>query len=106
MYVRSTLCLTIAINGKSFYWVALVLLTMKKTEILAVHKQKLENFLKKLELWEPLSRGALKCAVCGVTISIDNIGLIIPSGNEIVVCCSNAECVFRLKELRGEANES
>lgn len=79
---------------------------MKKTEILAVHKRKLEDFLKKLELWGPLSRGELTCVVCGATISFDSIGLIIPSKGEISLCCSNPECMFRLKELRGGPDES
>lgn len=78
---------------------------MRNTEILAVHKRKLEQFLRKLELWEPLSRGELKCVVCGVTISFDNIGLIIPAGDTISVCCSSAECMFKVKELRGNSNE-
>jgi hypothetical protein len=73
---------------------------MSKDEILAVHKKKLEEFLTKLELWNPLVRGELKCINCGVTITLDNIGLIIPSGDRIVVCCSNAECMFNAKKLR------
>jgi len=72
---------------------------MKREEILAVHKKKLEEFLRKLDLWNALVKGELKCAVCGKTISLDNIGLIIPSGTEIVVCCANAECIFKAKEL-------
>jgi len=78
---------------------------VSKPKILAVHKGKLEEFLKKLELWEPLTRGELKCVVCGTTISIDNIGLIIPSGDKISVCCSNVECIFKMKELRGKSNK-
>lgn len=79
-----------------------------RPEILAVHKQKLEEFLRKLELWEPLSKGQLKCRVCGTTITIDNIGFVIPSGEDILLCCLNVECVYKLKEpLEGESeNES
>lgn len=75
---------------------------MSKPEILAVHKRKLEEFLRKLELWEPLTKGKLKCVVCGKTISLDNIGLIIPSGDKVTVCCSSAECMFKIRELRGK----
>ena len=79
-----------------------------RPEILAVHKQKLEEFLRKLELWEPLSKGQLKCRVCGTTITIDNIGFVIPSGEDILLCCLNVECVYKLeKPLEGESeNES
>lgn len=73
-------------------------MSQEKPEILAVHKQKLEVFLKELELWEPLLKGELKCAVCGATITVDNIGLIIPSGAEIVLCCSNLECIYKMRK--------
>lgn len=75
-------------------------MSMSKPEILAVHKQKLEEFLRKLGLWESLAKGELKCHICGVTISLDNIGFIIPSGQDILFCCSNAECTFKIKELQ------
>ena len=76
---------------------------MSKPEILAVHRKKLEEFLEKLGLLESLSKGKLKCRLCGATITLDNLGFIIPSGNEIFLCCTRAECVYKLKELqRGE----
>lgn len=79
---------------------------MSKSEILAVHKAKLREFLEKLELWENLTKGELKCVICGKTISLDNIGLIVPFGNRISVCCSGAECIFKLKELRRTSSEN
>lgn len=78
---------------------------MVKEEILAVHKMNLENFLKKLELWEPLLKGQIKCAVCDGVITIENIGFIIPSGEEIILCCSNIECIYKLKNTQA-ASES
>ena len=75
---------------------------MRKLEIFAVHKRKLEDFLKKLELWESFTKGEIKCIVCGTTMSFDNIGLIIPYSDKITMCCSNTECMFRIKELLGE----
>ena len=71
-----------------------------KREILAVHKRKLEEFLRKLELWEPLLRGELSCTICGTTISTDNMGFIIPSGEDILFCCSGTECIYEVKKLR------
>jgi len=79
-----------------------------RIDIPAVHKQKLEEFLKKLEVWESLLRDELTCSYCGTTISLDNITFIIPSGEDILFCCSNIECIYRIKKLRkGESdNES
>lgn len=80
---------------------------MSNPEILAVHQQKLEELLRKLGLWEALTKGELKCHQCEVTISLDNIGLIIPSGNEIQVCCSKTDCMFKMKGYQSEpANET
>jgi hypothetical protein len=80
-------------------------MTKEKPEILAVHKQKLEQFLRELELWEPLIKGELKCVVCGTTITIDNIGLIIPSGEDIEFCCSNPDCIYRIRKLQEGVSE-
>jgi hypothetical protein len=79
---------------------------VNRPEILAVHKQKLEEFLRKLGLWAPLLEGQLKCHICGVTISSDNIGFIIPSGNDILFCCSNAECMFKIKDMQSGASKN
>ncbi len=83
-----------------------LLLDMSKPEIIAVHKQKLDEFLRKLELWESLTRGELKCQFCGVSISLDNIGFIIPSGQEILFCCFNSECICKYKELQRDESQS
>ena len=68
----------------------------ERPEILAVHKQKLEQFLRGLELWEPLIRGEVKCTVCGETITLDNVGAIVPSGKEVVLCCSKHSCLLKV----------
>jgi hypothetical protein len=78
---------------------------MNKEEILAVHKERLEEFLKSIGLWEQLVKGELKCVFCGVPITVDNIGLIVPSKGKIVVCCSKSECMFKVKELREGKSE-
>jgi hypothetical protein len=75
-------------------------MTDEKPEILAVHKQRLEQFLKELEIWEPFSKQEFKCIACGETITMDNVGAIIPSGENIVFCCSNEDCLFKaVKQL-------
>jgi hypothetical protein len=68
----------------------------EKPEILAVHKRKLEQFLRELELWEPFSKGEFRCVTCGKTITVDNVGAIIPSGENIVFCCSSHDCLFKI----------
>jgi len=79
----------------------------ERVEALAVHRQKLEEFLVGLGLFEALTNGELKCHVCGMQVSLDNIGLIVPSGEEILLCCSVARCIHEIKEIqtRGSGNE-
>lgn len=77
-----------------------------RLNIPAVHKQKLKEFLKKLEVWESFSRGELTCACCGTTISLDNIGFIIPSDEDILFCCSNIDCIYKIKKLRRGESEN
>jgi hypothetical protein len=67
----------------------------EKPEILAVHKQKLEQFLRGLELWEPLIRGKVKCTVCGETVTLNNIGAVVPAGKEVVLCCLKQSCLMK-----------
>jgi hypothetical protein len=74
--------------------------SISKPEILAVHERKLKEFLERLNLWEPFSRGELKCANCGATISKDNLAFIVPCRDKILVCCSILECMRRVEELR------
>jgi len=74
---------------------------MSKPEIFAVHERKLKEFLEKLDLWEPLSKGELKCANCGATISKENLAFIIPCRDKILVCCSIPECMDNVEKLRG-----
>jgi hypothetical protein len=84
---------------------AIYLSFMNKKEMLAVHKKKLEEFLRSVGLWDSLAKGELKCVICGEPISVDNIGLIIPSKDKIVLCCSKSECMFKIKEMRSGKSE-
>lgn len=70
--------------------------------MLAVHKLKIEEFLKKIELWESFEKGELKCFICNEIITMENIGLIISHHNEIIICCDKSECIFKVKTIMEE----
>jgi hypothetical protein len=65
---------------------------MTKHTITAVHEQDLEILLDGLGLTEQISKGQIKCGVCGTTIDMNNLLCIYPSGEMIKVCCTNKEC--------------
>ena len=80
---------------------------MSLPDIFAVHRRKIEEFIKKLGLYEKITNKELTCHVCGVILTLENIGIIIPYKNEIILCCSDAECIFELtKRHKGEYVES
>lgn len=72
---------------------------MGKQEIPAVHRMKLKEFVQELGLLDALAKGELKCCMCGRTLSIENLELIIPSNQQILLCCSDPSCVFRIRAL-------
>lgn len=76
---------------------------MKKPEILAVHERDLKEFLEKLGLLELFSQGELKCYFCNAVIDSHNIGFVFPHENEVLVCCSGIECLYKYAELKRSA---
>ncbi|MBA7677537.1 hypothetical protein ES703_85795 [subsurface metagenome] len=65
---------------------------MRKHIIRAVHEQDLGELLKSLGLSELMTKGALRCSICGSIVNLDNLLCIYPSGDEVKVCCKNPEC--------------
>ena len=65
---------------------------MRKHIIRAVHEQDLGELLKSLGLSELMTKGALRCSICGSIVNLDNLLCIYPSGDEVKVCCKNQEC--------------
>lgn len=65
---------------------------MKKQFVKAVHEKDLEQLLNNLGLSEVMARGELKCSICGVIITLDNLLCVYPSGDEVKVCCNKREC--------------
>ena len=68
----------------------------------AVHQKKIEEFLTNLSLWDSFQNGDISCYFCKETITFDNLGLIIPYENDVILCCSNYECFSKYKVLKGK----
>ncbi len=65
----------------------------EKVEIKAIYDKDLELILTNLGILDKLIAGEIKCAVCGTTIDLDNLGSIFPSGDEVSVSCDNEKCI-------------
>ena len=74
---------------------------MRKHTIRAVHEQDLGELLKSLGLYELMTKGKLKCGICGSTVNLDNLLCIYPSGDEVKVCCKNPKCYEELLREMG-----
>lgn len=65
---------------------------MTKHIITAVHDQDLEILLDGLGLTAQISKGQIKCGICGTTIDMNNLLCVYPSDGMVKVCCNNKEC--------------
>lgn len=74
---------------------------MRKHTIRAVHEQDLGELLKSLGLSELMTKGKLKCGICGSAVNLDNLLCIYPSGDEVKVCCKNPKCYEELLREMG-----
>jgi len=69
---------------------------MRKHTIRAVHEQDIGELLKSLGLSDLMTKGELRCGICGSTVNLDNLLCIYPSKDEVKVCCKNPECYERV----------
>jgi len=65
----------------------------KRIEVKAVWDSQLQHLLENLGVLEPLLSGKLKCAQCGRTVDLDNLGAIIPQKDEVIVVCDDTPCM-------------
>ncbi|MDD5017522.1 MAG: hypothetical protein PHO15_05445 [Eubacteriales bacterium] len=76
-------------------------LLMNKGELHVVHDSDIEDLLKSIGCLEKYKEGRLKCMYCNDTITFENFQCIIPSGKEILFCCSKYECYKKTLEMAG-----
>ena len=64
-----------------------------RREIKAVWDSDLKVLLENLGVIEPLIQGDFICIVCDNNVDLDNLGAIIPDGNQVSVTCNDTRCV-------------
>ena len=72
---------------------------MKNESVQAVHDDDLFSLLKSLGFLEKVVNGDCKCAFCEQIITIDNLGSILPRGDEIAFSCDSPECIRKISRL-------
>jgi len=67
--------------------------------IKAIHDSDLKRVLCKLQLYEKLTGGELKCAICSQPLNSDNLGGLYRDRNgEIKLVCNRMECLVKATE--------
>ncbi len=69
-----------------------------QNEFVAVIDKDIEKKLKEIGYYKKVVRGEVKCAVCGKTITLDNISLIIPYNGEYLFICDDFKCYVEALE--------
>ncbi len=64
----------------------------------AILDKDLEKHLKKMGYYEKVQRGEVRCGVCGKTITLDDISLIIPHDGECLFVCDDFKCYVEALE--------
>lgn len=61
----------------------------------AVLDKELEAFLMSIGEYDRITSGEAKCSICGVTITPDNLSLVIPAGNRVAYVCQRQMCMVK-----------
>lgn len=64
----------------------------------AIHDSDLEKVLRKLGLYERLTRGELHCSICNRTLTLENLGGLYKEGGEVKLVCNRIECLVKAAE--------
>lgn len=70
-----------------------------KNSILGLPSDKVEDLLEKLHILKNIQNGEIKCIICDNNLTIENIGIIYPNKNEIILSCDMLLCVQKMTEL-------
>lgn len=73
-----------------------------RQRIKAVHDYDLETLLRSLNILDALKQGQLHCAVCGASLTLENLQSLFPNGDKVGLCCDKAGCLERVLLLRKE----
>lgn len=74
---------------------------MDTSEIKAILDQDFENLLRKLNVYDSVVAGEVKCAFCNEPVNLSNISMVFPHNGEVCFCCGKKSCTDKLLKQRG-----
>lgn len=75
-----------------------------KEAVNAVHDDKFEDFLRKLDVYNDVVNGGKKCKFCGETINYDHISTVFAESGNIKFVCEKPECIAKFSEYLADKN--
>ena len=75
-----------------------------KTNLNVVHDNDLIDLLKKLNLFEKIQKGELRCKFTDTVITIQNLHSIFPESGSIKLVCDSPQAIKKLSEYINEHN--
>lgn len=78
---------------------------MKDSRLQAVHDDDLITLLTSLGKYDKVCAGQCSCHFCGQTITLENLGAIVPQNGEIAFSCDSLICINNMLE-EGNSNDS
>lgn len=78
-------------------------MSMKKTEIKAVHAHDVGEILRKYDQYDEFAQNRMTCYVCGKLVNEDNMAGLRRSGNKLEFACEETACYGAiLKSVTGK----
>ena len=68
-----------------------------REKISAVHDDELLDFLKGINMYQPIVEGKCKCKYCSKVMTFQNITAVFPESNVIKFVCDDVRCVLKLR---------
>lgn len=78
---------------------------MKDSRLQAVHDDDLITLLTSLGKYDKVCTGQSSCSFCKKTITLENLGAIVPINGEIAFSCDSLICINNMVE-EGNSNDS
>jgi len=73
---------------------------LQREVITAINENDLVDYLSSIGLLEKIEAGESRCAICGVTVNLENLGAVFPKGNNIHIICERPLCISLIDNVQ------
>jgi hypothetical protein len=77
----------------------------KRTTIKAVDDQDFPDFLRRIGALKMIEKGEAKCKVCGDTLTVNQIEVVLPEDGRVTFICGKPKCMTASTQRSNNANK-